>query len=66
MATGEEYSLFWANNEIVPSWKAYTNLHMLWNAKHFSMLAEDNHLAEFENGDFGILDNRFTAKPGYW
>ena len=46
--------------------KAGTVLHILWKAKHFSMLVENRHLGWFEYVDFHIQVNPFTANPGYW
>ena len=44
----------------------FTVLHILWNAKHFSLLVENNHLISSEYTDFHILINPFTANPRYW
>ena len=41
--------------------KAGTVLHILWNAKHFSMSVENNYLAWFEYTDLYVLIN-----PGSW
>ena len=46
--------------------KADAFIHILWNAKHFSVLVENTYLVGFEYTDFPILISPFTANPGYW
>ena len=45
---------------------AATVLYILWNAKHFSILVENNYQVCFQYTDFHISINPFTAIPGCW
>ena len=44
-------------------WLGWT---LLWNAKRFSLLVENNYLVWFRYTDFHILINPFTANPVNW
>ena len=46
--------------------KADTVLHILGNAEYFSMFVDHDYLFLFNDTDFRISINPFTANPGYW
>ena len=61
--TGEDYLYSDVNWNVLQGWFLF---HILWNAKHFSMFVDNNHLIWFNYTDILISINHSTADLGYW